>query len=103
MIDKLLGDDIPTLCVERWKKLANRYIDDQQSRIKFKELLDVFAKIPQDRGLMFKDYMEVKKNETEYMKSSDYAFLADTLEYLALKEIGHDLAKKLPIEEDGTK
>lgn len=62
--------------------------------------MDVFAGIPQDRGLIFQSYMEVKKNETEYMKASDYAFLADTLEYLALKEIGHDLAKKLPQEDD---
>lgn len=62
--------------------------------------MDVFASIPQDLGLMFKDYMEVKKNDKEYMTSADYAFLADTLEYLALKEIGHDLAKKIPREDD---
>lgn len=93
MIDKLLGNDIPTLNIEKWKRLANIYIDDAQSRIRFKELLDVFAGIPQDRGLMFKDYMEVKKNETEYMTSADYAFLADALEYLALKSTGYSLAK----------
>lgn len=79
--------------------MANIYIDDQQSRIRFKELLDVFAGIPQERGLMFENYMEVKKNATEYMTSADYAFIADTLEYLALKSAGYSLARKLHKED----